>query len=400
MTKKINIYIFFMVASFLMIYGVNISFFLFFSLIYWSIKSTNLNIFKINNKIKFFALLFGLGALSSTLNNFNNELLFNSSLSVLPNYLYWSLMILFFSSFQNKFKINQYLVFKTISFAVITIIFYYLFLHDVIANKIFFKKFTPNNVVFLLICFVPYLIFYLKCKYSFTTSFFILIVILGFLLITERRAGIVLVTFGGLGALFHNNFKNISILKIIKNVIIILLIGFMIQIKPIKNMIFKTSPRIHSIIYDDISNLDIDRSLLVRKAMVEKGIKLLNSNILFGVGLNNFTKSETEVSGDFDGSEYVISKDIFKKTSSHNSYINILAEGGLFLGIPFVLIILFIIKNFISNFSKLNDFDIIIFISFSCMLIHFYFINAITNSLSWLNFSLALTTIFRIKNKL
>lgn len=400
MTNKINIYIFFMISSFLMFFGVNLSFFFFFNLIYWSIKSTNLNIFKINNKSKFFALLFGLGALSSTINNFNNELLFNSSLSVLPNYIYWVLMIIYFSSFQNKFKINQYLVFKSISFAVLLLIFYYLLFHDVIANKIFFKKFTPNNIAFLLICYVPYLIFYLKRKYSFTISFFIFISILVLLLISGRRAGFVIVAIGGLATLFHNNLINISIFKVIKNIIILLSIVLIIQIKPIKNKIFDTSPRIHKILYNDNYDLSIDRSALVRKAMIKKGFNLLSSNILFGVGLNNFNKSETEISGDFEGSEYIINKDIFRKISSHNSYINILAEGGLFLGIPFVLILLFIIKNFIFNFSKLNDFDLIIFISFSCMLLHFYFINSITNSLSWLNICLALTTINRIKNKL
>jgi len=400
MTKKINIYLFFMLASFLMIVGVNISFFLFFSLIFKSIKSTNLNIFKINNNIKFFALLFGLGALLSTISNFNNELLFNSSMSVLPNYIYWVIMIFFFSSFQNKFKINQYLAFKSISFGVILVIFYYLFLHDVIANKMFFKKFTPNNISFLLICYVPYLIFYLKRRYSFKISFFILIIILGSLLISGRRAGFGLVFIGGLATLFHDNFKNISILKIMKSIIIILFIGLIFQIKPIKNSIFNSSPRIHSIIYNDLNNLETDRSSLVRKAMIEKGISLLNSNILYGVGLNNFNKSETEITGNFVGSEYVIDKNIFEKTSSHNSYINMFAEGGLFLGIPFLLILLFIIKNFISIFNKLNDFDLIILISFSCMLVHLYFINAIVNSLAWLNICLALTTILRIKNKL
>lgn len=400
MTKKINIYFFFMVTSFLMIFGVNLSFFIFFSLILKSILRTKLKIFRINNKIKFFALLFGLGAILSTINNFSNELLFNSSLSVLPNYIYWVLMIFFFSSFQNKFEINQYLVFKTISFAVIFFIFYYLLFHDLIANQIFFKKFTPNNVAFLLICYVPYLIFYLKRKYSLTTSFFILIFILGFLLITERRAGFVIVTFGGLGTLFHNNFKNITILKIIKSVIVILLIGLTIQIKPIKSGIFNASPRVHSILYDDHSNLDVDRSLLVRKAMIEKGINLLNINFLYGVGLNNFAKIENKITGNFEGSEYVKDKNIFKNISSHNSYINIFAEGGLFLGIPFLLILLFIIKNFSFYFNKLNDFDLIIFISFSCMLLHLYFINAITNSLTWLNICLAVTTINRIKSKL
>ena len=389
-----------MLASFLMIVGVNISFFLFFSLIFKSIKSTNLNIFKINNNIKFFALLFGLGALLSTISNFNNELLFNSSMSVLPNYIYWVIMIFFFSSFQNKFKINQYLAFKSISFGVILVIFYYLFLHDVIANKMFFKKFTPNNISFLLICYVPYLIFYLKRRYSFKISFFILIIILGSLLISGRRAGFGLVFIGGLATLFHDNFKNISILKIMKSIIIILFIGLIFQIKPIKNSIFNSSPRIHSIIYNDLNNLETDRSSLVRKAMIEKGISLLNSNILYGVGLNNFNKSETEITGNFVGSEYVIDKNIFEKTSSHNSYINMFAEGGLFLGIPFLLILLFIIKNFISIFNKLNDFDLIILISFSCMLVHLYFINAIVNSLAWLNICLALTTILRIKNKL
>ena len=400
MTKQINLFLFFMVASIFMIFGVNISFFLFFSLVSYSLKNTNLKIFKINNKIKFFALLFGLGALLSTISNYQNVNLFNSSLRVLPNYIYWVLMILFFSSFQNKFKINQYLAFKSISIGIIVIIFYVLFFQDIVSNKLFLKKFLLNNFSFLLICFVPYLIFYLKHKYSFTISFLTLSLILLLMLTLERRAGFGLVALGGFASLYHNLIKKITILKIIKSIALISLTAIFLQINPIKKSILNISPRVHSILYDDVSNLNTDRSQLVRKAMIEKGIKLLNSNIFFGVGLNNFNKSEVKISGNFEGSEFVINKNIFKKISSHNSYINIFAEGGLFLGIPFMLIILFIIKNFIHYYNRLNEYDLIIFISFSFMLIHLFFINAIVNSVAWLNICLALTTIIRKKNKL
>ena len=400
MTKQINLFLFFMVASIFMIFGVNISFFLFFSLVSYSLKNTNLKIFKINNKIKFFALLFGLGALLSTISNYQNVNLFNSSLRVLPNYIYWVLMILFFSSFQNKFKINQYLAFKSISIGIIVIIFYVLFFQDIVSNKLFLKKFLLNNFSFLLICFVPYLIFYLKHKYSFTISFLTLSLILLLMLTLERRAGFGLVALGGFASLYHNLIKKITILKIIKSIALISLTAIFLQINPIKKSILNISPRVHSILYDDVSNLNTDRSQLVRKAMIEKGIKLLNSNIFFGVGLNNFNKSEVKISGNFEGSEFVINKNIFKKISSHNSYINIFAEGGLFLGIPFMLIILFIIKNFIHYYNRLNEYDLIIFISFSFMLIHLFFINAIVNSVAWLNICLALTTIIQKKNKL
>ena len=87
---------------------------------------------------------------------------------------------------------------------------------------------------------------------------------------------------------------------------------------------------------DSSDYLSEDRSYLVRLAMIEKGLTLFRDNLAFGVGLNNFTKIEARIAGNFEGSEYVVNKDIYRKVSSHNSYVNILAEGGLFLAVPSV----------------------------------------------------------------
>ena len=171
------------------------------------------------------------------------------------------------------------------------------------------------------------------------------------------------------------------------------------QTSPIKKIIETSSPRIYTVIYQDVSSFDTDRSSLTRKAMVEKGLVLFSQNIFFGVGLNNFTKIEAEIEGNFIGSEFVVGKDIFERTSSHNSYINILAEGGLFLAIPFGLILFFIIKDGILYFNHLNEFEKVSFFSFIVMLIHFYFMNSVVNSLAWLNIALVSSFFLRKINQ-
>ena len=400
LTKKINRYVFFLVTSTFMFFGVNISFFLFFALFIFSAFKTNLGILRLNNEYKIFALLFGLGALFSVINQIENEYLFGSSLRVLLNYIYWPLMILFFSSFKNRFKIDQNLIFKTVSFSVIFVMFYYIFFQDYISNKYFIKFFNPNNLAFLLISFVPYLLFYLKNKYSTFLSLIVLLIILSFMLFYGRRAGFGLILIGGILAIFFQNFNFKSLSFSFKSLLLVLSLYLIFQIPQTKTIILNTSPRIHSIIYDDIDELSSDRSQLVRYAMIEKGILLYSENLFFGVGLNNFSKTTVEVGGDFEGSQYVLDKDIYTDISSHNSFINLIAEGGLFLFVPFILIIIFIIKDFIFLYEKFNNYDIIIFISCLCMLTHCFFINGIVNSIAWLNISLAIASIIRVKNKL
>lgn len=398
--KKINTFLFFLVSSFIMIMGINASFFFFIPVLYNAVKHPSFKLFKLNNKYKKLSLLFAIGVGLGSLNLFfDNPILLSSTQSVLPNYIYWAIIIFVFTSITTRININQFEIFRIISISVFVVSIYYLFFQDYISNAYFFKNFQKNNYAFLIITYSPYLIYYLKTKFSKFFSIIVFLLILSILLIEQRRAGFVLTLLGCSLSYFVEKIKFKSIFSFFKISLFSLLMLLLLQTSPIKKIIETTSPRIYLVLYEDASSFDTDRSSLTRKAMVEKGLVLFSENIFFGIGLNNFTKVEAEIEGNFKGSEFVIGKDIFERTSSHNSYINILAEGGLFLAIPFGLILFFIIKDGFLYFNHLNDFEKVSFFSFIVMIIHFYFMNSVVNSLAWLNIALVSSFFLRKINQ-
>jgi len=399
--KELAYYVFFAISSFFMIFGINFSFFVFLNILKKNIINRSLNIFRINGKYGLIIITFILGAVLSSFSTLKMESdeFFFSSLSVLPNYVYWGILLLLMISLSRNYLIDYLMIFKYISISFLVVILYYFFLQDIIANKFFFKKFLENNFAFLMLCFTPYVVFYVKKRFSFFRAFLFLLIILIIMLYESRRAGFVLVLLGGFYSLIEHRIKFFSIKNIIINILIVLAFFSFMQLNFTKKIIYQNSERIYNSIYNS-EDLTYDRSSLVRKAMIEKGLILFSDNIFFGVGLNNFQRSDALIKGDFQGSEFVVDKDIFQNISSHNSYVNILAEGGLFLAVPFYLLFIFIIFDISKSFNILSSVDKVIFASFLCMSIHLFFINGIINSLAWLNVALALTSVLRIKNYL
>lgn len=88
-----------------------------------------------------------------------------------------------------------------------------------------------------------------------------------------------------------------------------------------------------------------DKSWLVRKTQVDKGLDLFTKYPLTGIGWGHFRY----VRGDIDVKQYKYLNrdydDYALTRSSHNSYIQVLAETGLLGFIPFLLIQFFVVKN-------------------------------------------------------
>ena len=151
-----------------------------------------------------------------------------------------------------------------------------------------------------------------------------------------------------------------------------------------ENIIETLNPRTHDLLYETSTTFKTDRSYLVRRAQIEKGLVLFEKKPLTGIGLNNFSSfNDVKLLGDFEGAIYVINKPGITETSSHNSYINLLAEGGLLLAVPFALLILYTLVIFVKLFKELNNSEISFVIGFLMMLVHLYFITALVNVFCW-----------------
>ena len=73
--------------------------------------------------------------------------------------------------------------------------------------------------------------------------------------------------------------------------------------------------------------LDYDKSILIREVMVQKGLRLFKESPWIGVGANRFKRETTPL--ELPRQLAHLSQETIDARSSHNSYIQFLAEFGL-----------------------------------------------------------------------
>lgn len=364
----------------LLFLGQNASIFISASITYFIISKSRISLLGITKPLQWLALFFALGAILSVVNipdSAATESL-DRAMAVLPNYLYWSLLIIILIQQSSLIKLD--VVYKAVFWGVVCTVVYYLLLQQTLTILPIFNRQTPNGFAFVLICYAPIAVYYLKEQKNKTWALVFLMLLVLILLRDGRRAGMVLVLLGGLAVVYgaQVNWK-----RLLAGTIVATIVTFILYSSPAKAVILQSNERIYEMLYETDKIRTEDRSYLVRVAMIKKSIALFNQNKFTGIGLNNFTKTEIEFDKNFIGAKYVVSKKNIQSTSSHNSYINILAEGGLFLFIPFVLILSYCVIYFIGNLNKLHATYKPFFFSLIAMSIHLYFITAIINVYAW-----------------
>ena len=335
-----------------------------------------------HNKVKFFtlqsilALFFGLGAVLSYFHSTDTD----SSSAVIFNYLYWTLILIVFSSLKDRLNI-QVILEAVLLGVVLSTLYFHVIQHLGITSIPIFQRSSQNAFSFLIICFAPVVTYTFMVKNGRRKAlvFGILLIVLSFL--SGSRAGSILVSIGVSSAYFINYIKFNRIVFIVGAVYIFA--TFLLDSQIIRQAILSLNERTYDLVYDYEYVLSTDRSYLIRRTMVEKGLEIFEDNKLYGIGLNTFQGYNVFLPGEFVGSEYVIGKVKIMEIGSHKSYINILAEGGLFLFIPFILIILSSIVSGVLSFFKLSNLQKVTTVSLILMSVHLYFITAILNVMAW-----------------
>ena len=376
LSKSFNYYSLFIAFPGLLVFGLNMSLIIF---ITFFIKlSKEINPVRIKSFIQIVLLMFFIGAFISVFKSNSSENL-NKGLVVLPNYLYWTLLCIIFVNIYKKIDLYSIIPY-IISGVIISTIYFYLFPY---LPKIpgFLNPITKNSYSFLVICFMSPCIIYLIKKKRRISFYIFSIIILLILLVNGRRAGFLIV----LATLFFSiNLKSLNIKYFTITLLLILISKFILSFTVTESFLMKSSPRIHQLIYSSSTDfLHEDRSLLIRRLMVEKALIIFESNPFTGIGLNNFSSHEVDFIGDFEGSYLVINKSDANSKSAHNSYVSILAEGGLLLLIPFLIIIFYNIYNFVKYYNHLNQIEKSFYWSFIGMCVHLYFISALLNVYAW-----------------
>lgn len=166
--------------------------------------------------------------------------------------------------------------------------------------------------------------------------------------------------------------------------------GFLVLfiVTTIGALVLVVSPRLNSAVisrFETLQSLDEDKSYVVRKVLVQKGLKLFAESPVIGVGSLRFTQEKTSLELPDILSE--ASLEYIERKESHNSYIQFLAEFGLLGSIPFVLLIFSLLINSLIKVQKTmksgSYLPIVITISFIQMLTHMWVINALTSTLFW-----------------
>jgi len=389
--KLLFAYVYFMAFPAIVILQ-NITLFIFAGMMFFLFRYSRNPLVTMNKPIQWAALFFGIGAILSVL-NIPEGYAFDSverALAVLPNYIYWSLLIIVMVT--HRHRIDLEVVYKAVFWGVISLIGYYLFFQNYLTFIPIFAPQSPNGFAFLMICFSPMAVYYFFRIKGKSWAFVLLIIFVLILLVTGRRAGMVLVLIGGLGTLFAEriNVRQILIISCLVPISV-----FLIYTETTERFVFAASERIHQMIYETGKIQKEDRSYLTRLAMVNKGLAIYEQYPFTGIGLNNFTNFTAKIDRDFEGSKYVVSKSDINQTSAHNSYISMLAEGGLFLLIPFLLILCSLILYFLFNFNTMMMYKKPIFWGIMGMSIHFYFISAIVNVYAWFLIGLCCALTYR-----
>ncbi|MBX2926527.1 MAG: O-antigen ligase family protein [Saprospiraceae bacterium] len=369
----------------LMFLGQNLSVLIFIVMIFFLLQNIRSQLISFCKPLQWLALLFAFGAILSV-SSIPYEAAHNAlerALSVLPNYLYWSVLIIIMITHRRLLDLD--VIYKAVFWGIIATLAYYLVFQSFLRPLPIFNRLSANAFSFLLICYSPIAIYYLSQNKSRLWATFFLALLVLILLITGRRAGMVLVFLGGIAVLYadHINWKRILLAAAIIPIAIMLLFT-----RSVEALVLQSSERIHQMIYETEKIQKEDRSYLTRIAMINKGKAIFEKYPYTGIGLNNFTNYSADFDKSFEGAEFVVNKVGIQEASAHNSYVAILAEGGLFLLVPLLLILVYNIIYFLFNFNRLSPY-LPVYVGLMGMSVHLYFISAIVNVFAWYLIGLA-----------
>lgn len=395
--KLLFYYVYFVVFPIIVIIQ-NISIFIFPFLVY-SMYKKNGNLFLTKPNLgDILVVFFGIGAILVTfLAQFSPvENAFKTSLGVLPNFLYWVCAVLFVSNYAKH--LDYLTIYKSVFFAMISLVIYNYTVNGLLEGLKIISHFSHNGFSFLMITFGPMVVYYTKEKYGFNYSILaaVLVVLAGAL--SGSRSGSILTLLNCSLTLFSNRLNVRSIFIIL----IALALGYLaLQLPTIQQFIFSINERTYAIIYETQEIRSTDASYLIRLAQVEKGLAMFQEYPISGTGLFTFTQYSHVFKGDFEGFD-IIEKHagMLDELSSHNSYLALLAEGGLLLFVPFVSLLLYLLVYLFRNFNKIPDFQKPFFWGLIGITIHMYFITALVNVFVWVFIGLVCSSIRYNKEKL
>ena len=211
------------------------------------------------------------------------------------------------------------------------------------------------------------------------------------MLFTDGRSGAILII---LELLLISAIIYPLILKVTRVLIPILgLLFFMAQtdvaqmyLDSLANDVESVNPRFASLLRGkDEGDLSFDKSWLIRKLMVDKGIEIFKEYPIKGIGANNFVFFDSKIAT-LDQYERLGAEDVdyFNKRSPHNSYIQVLSEFGIIGFVLFLSLLIVPLTFFVRQlFTSKMKIEFLPMVSLFAISMHFYAIAALYGAIAW-----------------
>lgn len=299
------------------------------------------------------------------------------ALTVLPNYLYWCVLVLIMINLSSYIKWPA--ITPKIAIGLLLTLIFYTFRHTIVLP--FLKDNSPNAYAFILVCFSAITVSYFTQTKGKIAGIIVLSLLLISLISIERRSGLALVGLSSLAAMF---LEKVKIQYLTVPIIVGISITIMLQLSIVEDALYEASPRIHEAIYESDEITKTDQSYLTRRLMIERGMVSFAEHPLTGVGINNYAVNKiVNTDGNFEGADLVLVKTEDKVISAHNSYLLLLVEGGIMLLLPILMIFLYNLISFIRHYNRRTMVENSIYWSFIAMTLHLYVIAEIVNVYAW-----------------
>lgn len=323
-------------------------------------------------------------------------------------YVYWMLVSVFFMNtykFINKEEFNKF-------------VFIGLLLHTLHFFFFNFKAPIPfirtsvsrNGFVYTVLALWPLASGYVYSRFGRSKGNWSLVLILFIMLLTDGRAGVVIIMIENIFIYFIQNRANAQLIRVLLIVMIPVasILGPEIlndeNREAVGNLASSISPRIGDFIKGEGASGDLtfDKSWLTRKLMISKGVEILGDYPVLGVGIGHFSDYQASLAelqsaefGRLGGSVY-FDETYYNKKSAHNSYVHLASEMGI-LGFAMLMIILVPVvlyslqKLYLLNITK----DDLILVSLIGICIHFYTITSLPGTVTWFVLGLAYSRIYK-----
>jgi O-antigen ligase len=395
--RLLELFFFFSIFPIIKIGGISLTLFIFLILAY-RFRKQGLKLFRLTTIADIFLLLFLFFVLLSGLQmeETYRERSIIHIFKINFQYIYWVIVALFIKTWIYSF--DFYKISRSVFFALIIAVIYFK-----TANE-YYVVYYPNVFAYVLVLTYPIAAYYIlkRFKLFFFVAFSIIFILSVMLAGSRTGFALIILEFILLIALGNSIHKKLTLVFLVSSIPFIMFYSLQFDIETFKydiaDSIEPYSPKIARGIRISDRLQEIDKSLLTRELMIEKGKIIFEEHPFFGVGPGNFTYYGADINPGAISEHLHRTVDSYNKTSSQNSFLMILSESGIFaLTCILIIFVMILWRGLYYLFSFNDNVKLNIYYSFTTVLIYSVILVTTSGTLAWIFIGLSMTILERRK---